>query len=222
MRSKLWILPWLPLMAILLALSLSIAVNEAPEPSPKLQTPSKGERPEVVKEAKAGYAVQGNADPEATADQREAPKLHTEQTATDKRIEKETADFTGLLALVGVIAIGVGVLQYCAANSAAKAARDSAKAADAALHVYRPFIVIQYPNVSTSGRDDIEDTPIGTPRSFSLRIQNAGIGPADIVGIFYEATVYPWGAGFPELVACNSDIGIALMYHEACLKESFA
>jgi hypothetical protein len=25
-----------------------------------------------------------------------------------------------------------------------------------------------------------------------------------------------------ELVACNSDIGIALMYHEACLKESFA
>jgi predicted N-acetyltransferase YhbS len=35
-------------------------------------------------------------------------------------------------------------------------------------------------------------------------------------------------AGVPEigaggfLVACNSDIGIALMYHEACLKESFA
>ena len=24
------------------------------------------------------------------------------------------------------------------------------------------------------------------------------------------------------LVACNSDIGIALMYHEACVKESFA
>jgi len=24
-----------------------------------------------------------------------------------------------------------------------------------------------------------------------------------------------------ELVACNSDIGIALMYHEACMKESF-
>jgi hypothetical protein len=24
------------------------------------------------------------------------------------------------------------------------------------------------------------------------------------------------------LVTCNSDIGIALMYHEACLKESFA
>jgi hypothetical protein len=24
------------------------------------------------------------------------------------------------------------------------------------------------------------------------------------------------------LVACNSDIGIELMYHEACLKESFA
>jgi hypothetical protein len=23
------------------------------------------------------------------------------------------------------------------------------------------------------------------------------------------------------LVACNSDIGIALMYHEACMKESF-
>jgi OOP family OmpA-OmpF porin len=25
-----------------------------------------------------------------------------------------------------------------------------------------------------------------------------------------------------ELVACNSDIGIRFMYHEACLKESFA
>ena len=25
-----------------------------------------------------------------------------------------------------------------------------------------------------------------------------------------------------QLVACNSDIGIALMYHEACVKESFA
>jgi len=24
------------------------------------------------------------------------------------------------------------------------------------------------------------------------------------------------------LVACNSDIGSALMYHEACVKESFA
>ena len=24
------------------------------------------------------------------------------------------------------------------------------------------------------------------------------------------------------LVACNSDIGIAFMYHEACVKESFA
>jgi len=24
------------------------------------------------------------------------------------------------------------------------------------------------------------------------------------------------------LVACNSDIGIALMYHEACVRESFA
>ena len=36
-----------------------------------------------------------------------------------------------------------------------------------------------------------------------------------------------WGSGNPEtlagaLVACNSDIGIALMYHEACVKESFA
>jgi transposase-like protein len=25
-----------------------------------------------------------------------------------------------------------------------------------------------------------------------------------------------------RLVACNSDIGIALMYHEACVKESFS
>jgi hypothetical protein len=25
----------------------------------------------------------------------------------------------------------------------------------------------------------------------------------------------------PALVACNSGIGIALMYHEACMKESF-
>jgi hypothetical protein len=27
--------------------------------------------------------------------------------------------------------------------------------------------------------------------------------------------------GASQLVACNSDIGIALMYHEACMKESF-
>ena len=25
-----------------------------------------------------------------------------------------------------------------------------------------------------------------------------------------------------DLVACNSDIGIALMYHETCVRESFA
>jgi hypothetical protein len=28
-------------------------------------------------------------------------------------------------------------------------------------------------------------------------------------------------AGFVTLVACNSDIGIAFMYHEACVKGSF-
>jgi hypothetical protein len=36
--------------------------------------------------------------------------------------------------------------------------------------------------------------------------------------LFFKAAMDTF---FLVLVACNSDIGIALMYHEACMKESF-
>ena len=44
---------------------------------------------------------------------------------------------------------------------------------------------------------------------------------AVMFGFLLQWPTIPTLVMFPVLVACNSDIGIALMYHEACMKESF-
>jgi class 3 adenylate cyclase len=44
----------------------------------------------------------------------------------------------------------------------------------------------------------------------------------DLTTLFRQGHTQASNSGLPHGVACNSDIGIGLMYHEACLKESFA
>jgi hypothetical protein len=76
------------------------------------------------------------------------------------------------------------------ARDAADAARDSAKAADAARHVYRPFLVVdQPPKVGYSRNGPLIDL---IPVNFSFQIHNYGIGPADLLRINAEAQIFAW------------------------------
>jgi hypothetical protein len=68
--------------------------------------------------------------------------LNEHQNDPDASAQKE-ATYTGFLVIVGVAAIVVSALQYCAARNAAKASECSAEAAKLALKINRPFLILQ-------------------------------------------------------------------------------
>jgi hypothetical protein len=79
-----------------------------------------------------------------------------------------------------------------AARDAAAASKASARAADASLHVYRPFLIVE----SVSMPPNLNSSTL--PVSFRINIRNAGIGPADLRQVHMEGQVFPWnGRGEP-------------------------
>jgi hypothetical protein len=82
--------------------------------------------------------------------------------------------------------VGVTAEMKKATGEAAEAARQNARAADASLHVYRPFLIVRSVSVDPSTTDSM------IPEKFKIEIRNDGIGPADILRVHMEGQIFPW------------------------------
>ena len=71
-----------------------------------------------------------------------------------------------------------------AAKDAAEASQASARAADASLHVYRPFLVIESVKMAPTL------TVSTIPTVFGINVRNSGIGPADMLRVHMKAEVF--------------------------------
>src|SRR5208282_6322313 len=89
--------------------------------------------------------------------------------------------FTGLLVLLNRKLVGL-------TNNLSKATAAAAKAAEAALHVNRPFLLIT--NVKCG--EIVRNNDGYIPYSFTITLRNFGVGPADMVG--YSAGGVPYDA----------------------------
>jgi len=160
------------------ALLLSAAGSEPTKPIPKSASTSEIERPQITQKINASQTVQSSADPSASLPiQTQAPYLDGDKSNADANAQKE-ATYTGLLVIVGALAIFVSVLNFCASKSAADAARDSAEAAKALVHQNRPFVLVREIAHEARGLD------------IYMTCDNAGTGPADIIEIMVARQVF--------------------------------
>ncbi|MGB8411370.1 MAG: hypothetical protein WCE23_00950 [Candidatus Binatus sp.] len=168
----------LPLILIASALLLSAASSEPTTPSPESASTSESERPQITQKANASQTLQSSGNPSVPPPiQTETPYLGGNKGNADTSAQKE-ATYTGLLVIVGALAIFVSALNYCASKSAADAARDSAKAAKAAVHQNRPFVLVK----------EIAHEDRGV--TIYIVCDNAGTGPADIIEMMLAPQVF--------------------------------
>jgi hypothetical protein len=162
---------------LVLALLLSAAGNEPIKPSPKSTSAPESERPQIAQKPNAGQAVQNTARPSITPpDQTKTPNVSDHQNNADATAQKE-ATYTGLLVIVGLLAV---ILNYCTTKSAADAAKQSARAAELGLKADRPYLLVEdarirgFPPSMPQSIADLADAV--TEAVFTLR--NYGKGPA--------------------------------------------
>lgn len=78
--------------------------------------------------------------------------------------------------------VGVTDEMKRATGEAAEAAKQSAKATEAALHVNRPFLIVAMPEMK-GVFEKVEDAMRYVPKCVLISVENFGTGPADIIDI---------------------------------------
>lgn len=202
---------------IALALLLSAAKNGAENPSPRTTPQSHGEAtPEQKPTAdNAKSPDQQRPTPNALAapaPQRltgisgaaEGGRKATEEERHDQReeaLEHQLVCLTAILAGIEVVTLVLFFFSMRASIKAANASGSSARAADASLHVYRPFLVTLSARVQVADLDSFQTSITYTsqdPAKFWITIRNDGIGPADILGVQMRMEVFPYFSGNNE------------------------
>jgi len=115
------------------------------------------------------------------------------------------AIFTGCLVCVGIAQIVVYKKQarymrrgLKLTRQAANAAEESAKAVEAQLHVYRPFLIVTAMKMECPYDPQRSPFPI-RPFVANVTIKNFGIGPADIINFNAYADIFPKPLPDPQI-----------------------
>jgi hypothetical protein len=176
---------YLPIL-IVAALLLSAARNEPINPSPNGTCARESERSQIAQPnaTQTGPNSSQSSTATPTPEQSKSPNLNNHQRDAESSAQKE-ATYTGLLVIVGLLAI---ILNYCAAKSAAVAALDSAKAANLALQAVRPFVLLDKLEMRNfEPRSGLTSSSIQTVAD--VTVTNAGNGPAIITKIIARMKV---------------------------------
>jgi hypothetical protein len=172
---------------IALALFLSGATNEPIEPGPVSSSIPKSERSQIAQQPKAGKTAENSPVPKIPPlDQTQTPDEDNGQDNSDSGTVRE-ANYTGLLVIVGVLAIVISGLNYCATRSAANAARDSAHAAEFALRSDRPFFSVESPQLLYF--EPASKSIYYGPIDVTFFFRNCGKGPAIVSKIFARLAI---------------------------------
>jgi hypothetical protein len=134
----------------------------------------------------------------------EGGRKATEEERHDRReeaLEHQLVCLTAILAGIEVITLVLFFFSMRASIKAANASGASARATDASLHVYRPFLVPQYATIATCDAKTYPQNAISineTPAKFWITIRNEGIGPADILKITMRMEIFPYNGGMND------------------------
>jgi hypothetical protein len=170
------------LVLLIIATVVLSAANESPQPNPKSSSTTESPSPQGARQANDTKTTKDGAGTSiSSVNQPQAPKLEGSKKESDQGAQKE-ATYTGFLVIVGLFAIFIGYLQYRATDKAADAAKASAEAAsrsaeiaEKAIHIDRPYLVVEQLEMKDFGTHSRRH---GRPVHALFVFQNYGRGVA--------------------------------------------